>query len=301
MSRRLLLGIVVVLLITNIATFLIWKTDEKIVIDTGGEEKEINSNKPVAIIDGAKISYDDWVSSLRRDYGEKHLKTLIDQKLVKQLAEQENIHVHEKVIDREIALLTTMQGIMTKEETARMEEKWRESILHRYQLEALLTEGIDISAGEIQKYYEQYHKQYDFQASRQYSHIVVEDKKTVEKIMDELDQGASFRLLAKEYSIDGDTKKEGGYLGFFTNKSSFVPSKYNEKAAKMEERTYSKPFKTTDGFVILYLHRNLPSITFSYDEIKPYIKRELALDKLDQPLTASPLWKKADINWIFEE
>ena len=68
----------------------------------------------------------------------------------------------------------------------------------------------------------------------------------------------------------------------------------------MEERTYSNPFKSQDGITILYLHRSLPSITFTYDEIKPYIKSELALDKLDQSLTADTLWDELDIEWVYE-
>lgn len=301
MSRKLLLGIVVVLLITNIATLLFWNTDKNIVLNTSGDDRKINSKKPVATIAGEKISYDEWMTSLRRNNGEKNLKTLIDRAVVKQLADQKGMKVQEKVIDREIALLTSMQGIMTEDETEQREEEWRDAIIYRYQLEALLTEDVKIPADEISGYYEAYHKQYDFNASRQFSHIVVEDMETAEKVIDELDSGASFNLIAREYSIDEETKDDGGYLGFFVKESSFIPGEYDEKAAEMEQRTYSEPFKTDDAVAILYLHRNLPAITFTYDEIKPYIKSELALNKLDQSLTADSLWDKVDIEWVYEE
>lgn len=300
MSKRLLLGIIIVLLITNIATLLFWSADKYVVVDSNGEDRKINSKKPAAMVDGTKISYNEWMTSLRENNGEKHLKTMIGQSVVKQLARQKNIKVDEKVIDREVALLTSTQGVMTEEETNRKEEKWREAITYRYQLEALLTEDVDISADAISKYYEAYHKQYDFKASRQFSHIVVENNETAEKIMKELDQGASFHLLAQEYSIDEETKNDGGYLGFFVKESSFLPSEYDEKGDELEERTYSNPFKSQDGITILYLHRSLPSITFTYDEIKPYIKNELALDKLDQSLTADTLWDELDIEWVYE-
>src|SRR5690625_3244348 len=173
MSKRLLLGIIIVLLITNIATLLFWSADKYVVVDRNGEDRKRNSKNPAAMVDGTKISYNEWMTSLRENNGEKHLKTMIDQTVVKQLARQKNIKVDEKVIDREIALLTSTQGVMTEEETKRKEEKWHESITYRYQIEALMTEDIDKTAEEISKNNEVYKKQYDYKPSRQFTNIVV--------------------------------------------------------------------------------------------------------------------------------
>ena len=52
---------------------------------------------------------------------------------------------------------------------------------------------------------------------------------------------------------------------------------------------------------ILYLHRKLPAIEFTYDEIKPYMESELALQEMDQSLIADPLWEQLDIDWIYSE
>lgn len=124
---------------------------------------------------------------------------------------------------------------------------------------------------------------------------------TAKKVEKELDDGASFQLLAKEYSMDEDTKKDGGYLGYFETTSQFLPNGYYEEAKKMKEGTYSEPFKGGTGVSIIFLHRMLPDINFTYKEIKPYLKRELALDKDDQSLTTEPLWNKLDIEWVYGE
>ncbi|MGY0695000.1 peptidylprolyl isomerase [Virgibacillus sp. FSP13] len=298
MSRRLLLGIVVVLIVTNITTLLAWNKDENVTID--GTKAKIDSGKPVATVGDEEISYNAWIQSLRDVHGKSQLKQLVDHKLVEQLASNRNIEISEKVIDREIALLTTMQGIMTKEETASKEKKWRKDIVYRYQLMALLAENTKVNEDEVTAYYNGYQKQYDFQATMQLSHIVVSDFKTAKKVVKELDNGASFKLLAKEYSIDEETKSAGGYLGFFVNSSQFLPNGYEEVAKEMEQRSYSEPFKSDHGVSIIYLHRKLPSITFTYDEIKQYIKEELALEKNGRSLTADSLWDKADIKWIYE-
>ncbi|WP_164670642.1 peptidylprolyl isomerase [Virgibacillus doumboii] len=298
MKRRFLWGVIAVLLITNIATLLFWNKDEKVALD--GSNTEFDPKSPVAAVGGEEVSFQEWMKSLRENHGEEHLRDLIDHEVVKQLAKENNIEISDKVIAREIALLTTMQGVMSKKETKQKEKEWRKDILYRYRLGALLTADASIPESEIQSHYNSYQEQYNFQASMQLSHIVVEDFETAEKVKKELDNGASFDLLATEYSTDEDTKKAGGYLGFFVNTSQFLPGGYAEKATEMEERSYSEPFQTDNGAAIIYLHRKLPSITFSYDEVKPYIRRELAINEQNKTLTAEPLWDKLDIEWVYE-
>ncbi|ASN03718.1 peptidylprolyl isomerase [Virgibacillus necropolis] len=300
MPKRLLLGIIVVLLITNVATLLFWnKQQGKIILNN--ENTEVDVKEPVATIDGETISYDSWMSTLRETHGKEQLKRMIDTKIVKQLAAEHEIEVSEKVIKRELALLTGMQGPMTPKEVKQKEKEWREDIIYRYQLGALLTMDTTISEEEMKSYYDNYKNQYDFSASMKVSHIIVKNTKTAEKVKKELDNGASFSLLAKEYSIDEDTKKDGGYLGYFQTNSQFLPMGYFETAKEMDAGTYSEPFKSNTGVAIIYLHRLLPDINFTYKEIKPYLKRELALDQLDQSLTTEPLWNKLDIKWVYEE
>ncbi|QKY70912.1 peptidyl-prolyl cis-trans isomerase [Lentibacillus sp. CBA3610] len=299
MNKKLLWGMIVVLLITNITTLIFWGQTGIGSIDGGN--MGIDQTEPVASVGDQTISYDEWITALRENNGENQLKHLINQQVVQQLADANNVTIDEKIIAREIALLTTMQGVMTEEETNRKEAEWREDIIHRYQLEALLTADANIPDEDIRSYYEDYRDQYDVQASTQISHIVVDGFETAEKVHTELENGASFSLLAQEYSIDDETKDEGGYFGFLVNTSQFWPAGYLDKVEEMEERTYSEPFQSNENVVIIYLHRKLPPITFDYEEMKPYVERELAMDELDQSLSAESLWDELDVEWMYEE
>lgn len=302
MSKRLLLSIILVLIITNVATLIFWKDDSKDSAPKSEKEDEHTERvETVATIGDTKISYEDWVSSLQESQGKKHLKNMIDREVVKQLAAEKNIQINEKLIDSEIALLMTMQGVMTQDEVEKEEESLRSDIKHRYLLEALLAEGVSIPEEEIQTFYNNYHKQYNFSESVQFSHIIVDNMDQAEKVISELDQGASFSLLAQEYSIDDETRAKGGYLGYFSTSSQFVPTGYYDIAKEMDEHTYSEPFKVGDGVAIIYLHRILPAYEFNYEELKDHIKNELALNELGQSLTADPLWDEFEIEWVFED
>ncbi|MFD2628033.1 peptidylprolyl isomerase [Oceanobacillus kapialis] len=303
MSKKLLLGIIVILIITNIASLTFWNNGEESPAESAGEENgpAIDTKEPVATIGGEEISYENWMSSLRSNHGKKQLKTMVDHEVVAQLAEEKGIEIDEKVIDREVAMLTAMQGVMTEEEYDEAEKGWREDIRYRYQLEMLLTEGTDIPEGDMESHYQTYGNQYNVTPSMQLSHIVVDDEETANKVKEELDNGASFNMLAQEYSTDEESRDAGGYLGYIFTTSQFFPDGYEEVAADMDEHSYSEPFAVGNQYAVIYLHKKLSGIDFTYEEMKPYIRTELAMHKLDQTLTAEPLWEELDIEWVYDE
>lgn len=300
MSRKFLLGMVIALIITNISTLLLWRQSHYVVINDR-ESIKVNQHEPVATVGKHPISYEEWLHSLMQHYGESHLKKMIDHEVVGQLAKEKGITVPKKVIERELAYLITMHGPLSEHELEQKKEMWRDDLIHRFQLETLLTENIDVTEEEIQAYYDEYHKQYDFEGSVQLSHIIVENNEKAEQIIKELKSGASFDLLASEYSIDEKTRGKGGYLGFFTENNQLLPIHYVNVFSTMDAGSYSEPFEAQEGVAILYLHQHLPSIRFTYEEAKPFIRNELGLNKLDTSLTAETFWDSLNVNWVYEE
>lgn len=300
MSKKLLLGIIVVLLVTNIATVIFMNKDESVVVKESGDgQTTITEKEPVATVDGEEIKYSEWMESLREEQGEQQLKTMIDRHIVNQLAAEKNMEIHDKIIERDLAYLTTMQGPLSSDELATEKQKWEKETIYRYQLEFLLTEDITIPEEEIQQYYDKYKNQYNFTEAMQLSHILVPNMETAEKVYAELEGGASFNLLAQEYSIDDTASDANGYLGFINTSSQFFPSGYEEVANELAADSYSEPFVASNGVAIIYLHQQLPEIEFTYDEIKPYVKSELALREENLSLNTAPLWEQLEIDWIY--
>lgn len=301
MRKKTLLQIIAILFLVNIVTLFLWKKDpESSATFTDMNGKKIRKTEEVATVGKHLIAYEDWMSRLQETHGKEVLEEMVNQELVSQAAEEHDITIDEKIIERDIALLATMQHGRTKEEVAFEKEQWREQIVYRYTLEALLTEGLSVDEDKVESYYETYKKQYDFSESIQISHIIVESMEEAEQIKKELDEGAPFELLAQEYSLDTDTKNNGGYLGHIFAKSQFMPEGYFEKADEMDNFSYSEPFETGQGVAILYLHEHYPSYTFTYEELKPYIERELLLKESEEQLGAKDLWELYDVEWMYE-
>ncbi|MBM7573175.1 peptidylprolyl isomerase [Aquibacillus albus] len=298
MTRKFLFGVIISLLITNLTTIGVWMVERNQDLSENFSV-QVNKNEAVATINNKEIFYDDWIGALEGNFGEQVLKDLINKEVVFQLAKEQGIDINQKLIDRELSLLFTMAGVLTHDEIEPQIEKWEQRLLYRLYMEELLTQDISVDEGAIRKYYENHGGQYEFDESIQLSHIIVNDRETAIQITDELNAGASFAALAREYSIDENTKSDGGYLGFYTETTEFLPSDYFSKAIELEEHTYSEPFVTSNGIAILYLHRRLPSISFSYEELKPHMKRELALEEIETVISADLLWDKVDVDWIY--
>lgn len=297
MSKKLLLSIIIILALTNITTFILWNRGHKVTIDN--QPEMLSPDDIVATVNGESFTYLEWINGLIHDYGKNHLSSLINKEIVNQLANEFGIEVNEKIIQRDMNLLISIEDVMSEIDAELMEEDLREDIMYRYQLEGLLTKDLHIPEDEIRSFYNSYKNEYNFSETMQISHIVVREEETATKIIEELEEGSSFIELANKYSMDEETRGNGGYIGSIPTNSDFFPSGYAEVAWSMEEHTYSEPFQVENGVAILYLHRKLPSIEFSYEEIKPYIKSELALKQHNMDLSPYSLWDQVSVDWIY--
>lgn len=107
-----------------------------------------------------------------------------------------------------------------------------------------------------------------------------EKKKAYNKaksIIKELDEGKSFKELAKKYSDDDTNAKNGGDLGYF-NKDDMDPNFWNA-ALKLEKNKYSKePVESAYGYHIILKKDQKDKKPLK--EMKKEIKEKLAKEKL---------------------
>lgn len=298
-TKRLLVLIIILLVSTNFFTFLLSRSQYGANKKNSLPDDHIDLNKPVAVIDNEEIYYPEWMEYLEKQYGEKGLKEMINQKVVTKLAEQEGLEVESEIIDLEVALLSTLAGQLPKERVEQVGEEWRETIEYRLLTERLLTRDIEIQEEEIQSYYNVYQSEYEFVTRVELSHIVVENQATADRVYQELEEGADFAALAREYTIDQDSLINGGYLGFFTEASSFLPAGYFDQASSLDDYQYSQPFQSDQGVVILYLHRHIPEVKLSYEQSREHIRTKLAIEQIEGSPSAKKLWNQLDVDWIY--
>jgi peptidyl-prolyl cis-trans isomerase C len=117
-------------------------------------------------------------------------------------------------------------------------------------LEKELADSILISPEEIQEYYEGNKEKFVREEDEvRASQIIVKTRDEAEMLRTKLVFRADFARLAREVSLDPETKFRGGDLGYFT-KSMILPE-IAEVVFKLEVGHLSKPIETEWGFHVI--------------------------------------------------
>ena len=268
-------------------------------ITTGcGKEAKLDDNTTAVSLKGAKITATDYYNEIKTSNISK-LVDIIDHQLFdekypsndeedKSVKEQIN-QIKETYGSNETMYLSAIQqyfGVSSEdelEEMLRLEYKRNEAV-EDYIKDAL-------SDKEIENYYNE-----NIIGDIKASHILIKPdvdsdatdeekqkaenkaKKEAEKIIKKLKDGEDFAKIAKEYSDDTSTAKDGGNLGYFNTDD--MDENFMDAVKKLNNNEYTKePVKTQYGYHIILKvdQKDKPKLK----EVKDDIKTTLANAKLD--------------------
>jgi len=177
-----------------------------IVAQVGKEKitlKEFNKS-----LDDATQVYGDYLNS---ESGKKQLlDSIIKEKLVLDAAKKAGIK-NRPEIKKKLALLN--------EKIAETQKKYESEIL----IEEILKEKSSLKPNEIKEYYDKNRDEFEKPIEIRVSHILLNTKDEASRIYERIKKGENFAQLARDFSIDKNTAKEGGDIGYF-GKRQFVPS-----------------------------------------------------------------------------
>lgn len=129
------------------------------------------------------------------------------------------------------------------------EEQAREEIQDKLLQEKIFTKvagSIKVPETEIETYYKANEEQ--FTKPREVRHILVKSKEKADELYTELKAGASFAALAKKFSQDTASAKQGGKL---TVSKGQTVAPFDKIAFSIDEGEISKPVKTQFGWHII--------------------------------------------------
>lgn len=255
------------------------------------------NKESVAEIGKETISRQEWLTELEERYGEETLRDLIDQEVVKQMADDYDIKVSDKAVDRELTIYKAMYSSAGNE--PKTEDKWKQQIKYSLLLEELLTKDVKVSEEDMKAYYEQNNSLFDIPASYHLSQIVVETKKEADAAVKELKEGSSFAVMAMERSIDEFSANQGGDIGFINEEDELVAPQVVEVAKSLKPEEWTGPVKVENGYAIIYLHEKLEGKKYAFEEVKNQIRRQIALEQMDIPVSARAFWNNAEVSWFY--
>jgi peptidyl-prolyl cis-trans isomerase C len=112
-------------------------------------------------------------------------------------------------------------------------------------------------------------------------HILVDQEGLATSLIQRLEQGADFALLAAEHSTDPDSKAQGGVVGWVSQNQlvpEIVPIVRQMKAAEL----WAAPVRTARGWHVLSLQALRPLTPLDLEKVRPQLLELLAQQIIEQ-------------------
>jgi parvulin-like peptidyl-prolyl isomerase len=145
----------------------------------------------------------------------------------------------------------------------------------------VITKDVTVTEQEITDYYDQNKDQFTTPEQRHVAHILVKTRKEADDIYAQLKNGADFATLAKKYSTDAASAKNGGDLGTAPRAQWVKP--FGDAAWALKTGEISEPVKSQFGWHIIKALGDIePATTKPLSELHDTIKEQLLAKAKDK-------------------
>lgn len=283
--------VLTILLLGNILWFIAWLIPNK---------EEAGSDEQVAAIDGDVITRQQWMVAMEERYGKETLQNLVNEAVMEKAANKFNIKVTNEEIDLELALLRSAQDKFDTATQNLSDKQLRQKIRSQLILDKVLTKDVTIGKESMEEYYEENKALYNIETSYRTYVIEVDSKKAAEEALNELKNGSDFSVLAREISLDSASASLGGDIGFITEEQKNIDTAILKAAKELSAGKVSKVIKMSSGhYAIIRVQEIVKGQSFTYDDVKEHIERELALEQLSQYVTPEAFWSEFKATWYY--
>lgn len=276
----------------------------------GSENQSVGAND-VAVIDGTPITkeqFDQLLDRARENYkntGQKFpepgtpqytgirqeaMRFLIQREQFEQKAKDLGLTISDSDVDKQMQTIKSQyfgkngkcdsacekkyqaeikkQGVTDEQ----VREDVRASVVQN-KLYDKVTADVTVSDKEIEGYYKKNKQNYVQPATRDVRHILVKKKALAESLYHRARNGENFAALAKKYSTDPGTKKQGGKYPAAKGRSA---PEFDKVAFALKTGEISQPVKTQFGWhIILALTAIKKERVTPLSEVKPAIRQQL--------------------------
>ena len=150
---------------------------------------------------------------------------------------------------------------------------------------AKVTDKVKVGDGDIKKYYDAHQDQYGVPEQRDIAHILVKKKALADQLYKQVKAGGNFSALAKKYSQDPGSKKQGGKL---TISKGQTVGPFDQTAFLLKTGQVSHPVKTQFGYHIIKALGAVKAakVTALDAKLKASIRQQLEQQKKNDAMTA---------------
>lgn len=240
-----------------------------------------------AIVNGQRISRAEFYRATLDRAGAQVLDELITNRLIDQEAAKNHVKIDQAAIEQRLQEYknsaaggdeATWQAILAQYDMT--EQSLRDSIRRDLIAEQIIGKDITLSEDDIKAYYEQNKSQYAEEEQVRAAHILVNTKEEADAILAQLKAGADFAAIAKEKSLDTQSKDNGGDLGYFGR--GVMDPDFEKAAFALSVGQLSDPVKTAYGYHIIKVIDHKQERQYTLDEVKERVRQDLLDSRISE-------------------
>lgn len=231
----------------------------------------------MAIVNGQKISKDEFTSRLKKAAGAQVLTDMILRDLVEQDFTSSGMKVDSKDVESRIKKIQAQfpspeaftQWLSSRNLTTDDLEK---EVIFQIKLQDLRTKNVKPTEADLKKFFQDHQSQFNKPERVIISQIVVSGKQEADRVYSELQKpDANFGALARQYSIDPMFKQYGGRLPEMPIEQ-LAPPAVQAAAKALQVGKISHPLKVGGSYYIIELNDRKPAEKADYDKIQDEVK-----------------------------
>ncbi|QNB47371.1 hypothetical protein BR63_14380 [Thermanaerosceptrum fracticalcis] len=287
MKKRLVIATLLIL------SLLVSACGSKVVATVNGEkitEPELKSRvEQVAAMYGYNLDSEQG-KEIRGFLEEQVLQSLIEEKVVLQVAKEKKISVKKEDVQEELKKIKSQFPGDKEFQDFLKERKFAEKDLTVYLEHQLIlnklfdevTKDITTTSKDIKQYYEENKEEFFVPEQVKARNIVVKTEEEAKALIAELDKGADFAKLAVEKSIDPTAKQNQGDIGYFDKDAGLVEEfKTAAFALKVGEYT-KKPVRSIFGYHIIKVEDRTPAKQSTFEEVKKELEERFVFEEKNE-------------------
>ncbi|HXW50688.1 MAG TPA: peptidylprolyl isomerase [Candidatus Acidoferrales bacterium] len=236
-----------------------------------------SEDKTIVSVNGEKITKSALDNRLENQAGKTTLQQMVDTQLVLQYGKQAGINPTDAQIQDQVTQLEQrfppgqFDSILKQQGLTMDDVKTIEKV--QLIIKQAVDKQINISQADITDFYNKNRTMYNTPAQVRARHILVKTKAQADAILAQLQHGADFATLAKQYSDDPGSKAQGGELGWFSATQMVAP--FAQAAFALNVGQISQPVNTPFGWHIIQVEGKRPAHQASLAEVEPKIRDSL--------------------------
>lgn len=184
----------------------------------------------------------------------------------------------EEIIKKELIYQDAKKKGLQRDEKLKAEvEELEKMTLIKAVLEKEVEEKARLDPKEVREFYDKHPDEFRIGSEVRASHILVDSEEDAKNILQRIQRGESFSVLAEKFSRDKASAKNGGDLGFF-GRGRMVPE-FERVAFSLKAGEVSNPVRTRFGYHIIKVTDRKEGKLGDFEEVKDAIARRVAMEK----------------------